>query len=86
MSKPYLIKVPIWSGEKVCVGIAESRLAKGKLEIEIGYENKMGKRTYPHLYSITKEKALTYTKQDMRGLILRIIPISDLFIEKERNL
>jgi len=31
----------------------------------------MGKRTYPHLYSITKEKALTYTKQDMRGVNIK---------------
>lgn len=70
------INTPIWSSRSV--GIADYKLDKDDLEIEIMYRNGQQKRVYPYPFSISCEKAKTYPIQNLRGLKLRIIPIKDL--------
>ena len=74
--KPYKIKEPIWGGGERCVGIAEFRLGQ---KIEITYENKCGARVFPHIYHISKEKALKYPLKIVGGGVrLRIVPIKEM--------
>ena len=72
------IRQPIWKNKSV--GIAERKLAD-KTTIEILYRDRSGNKVFPEIYSITKEKAMTYPTQVRKGTVLRIIPISDLDIE-----
>jgi len=76
------IKAPIWKTRSI--GIAEYRLQKYN-QIEILYHTKDGKRLYPHTYFISKEDALKYPTQVIKGVVLRIIPIIDLKVIKKQS-
>lgn len=70
------IEAPIWGHRKV--GIAEWRMNADILEVDILYKDKSGRRVYPHLYRISRTKAMTYPVQVLReGTRLRVIPIAD---------
>ena len=69
------IKYPIWKTRSV--GIAEHKIT-GDLAIDILYRNKAGDRIYPNTLYINQIKALTYPINVIKGVKLRIIPISDL--------
>jgi len=73
------IRKPIWNGRKI--GIASYRIIDN-LEIDIAYRKTDGEKLFPHLYFISKEKALTYPTQNVKGTTLHIIPIKDLEIVK----
>lgn len=66
---------------KTCVGVPVCA-CKGSLLIEITATRKDGTRPYPHLYSITEEKVLTYDKGifSSTGEECRYVPIEDLTI------
>jgi len=76
------IKVPIWHGRKV--GIDESLIEKDGVNIEILYRDKSGKQIYPHLYYISRYEAMLCPTQNVKGVKLRLIPISMLKIKEER--
>lgn len=70
------INEPIWNGEKV--GIKKSLLSgEGTLEVEVLYKDKNGNRVFPHLYTMTFEKASFYPTHpaDGRKPALVYIPI-----------
>lgn len=69
------IKEPIWKNRSV--GIAESKMLDEVIEVEILYKDKTGNRLYPGIYKMNWAKAMTYPKQVIRGVNLRIIPIKD---------
>jgi hypothetical protein len=74
--KEITIHSPIWKSRSV--GIAEYQITED-LCIEIDYRKKDGTWLYPKRFTIEKERALTYPTQIVRGgVVLRIIPISDL--------
>ena len=73
----FLIHEPIWKDKTI--GINEAKLKEINI-IEIDFRLKDGTRLYPDLYSMTKEKILTYPVQKIRGNKLRIIPIKNLEI------
>jgi hypothetical protein len=75
------INEPLWKNRSV--GIRDTMI-KGDLEIEIGYRNKDGQKTFPFLYKISQEKALKYPTQIINSnIILHIIPIADLEVMSE---
>lgn len=69
------IEAPIWGHQKV--GIAEWRLNVDIIEVDILYKDKSGRKVYPHLYRISRAKAMTYPTQMTKGTKLRIIPIAE---------
>jgi len=77
-----IIRVPIFKTRSI--GIADYKITED-LEIYIDYRTKDKELLYPYIYSLTKEKAKKYPIQFKRGVMLRIIPIEDLTIKKERN-
>jgi len=75
------IRTPIWKSQSV--GIAESKLPNdGHLEIKISYKTKNGEPLYPNTYYITKERAIHFPIQYVKGVKLHIIPIHRLEILK----
>lgn len=75
------IKEPIWATKSV--GIAEDILDRtNETYVEILYTNIRGWRIWPYLYVISREKAMKYPIQRVKGRTLRIIPIAAL-TEKE---
>ncbi len=70
------IKAPIWKTRSI--GIADYKLCSGVNEIRIEYRDKSGDRIYPYDYVITGTRARTYPIQNVKGVVLRIIPIADL--------
>lgn len=72
------IQYPIWKTRSV--GIAEYKLGTLNTDIEILYVDKFGRRLYPHIYRISTPKARKYPVQLVKGLRIRIVPISDLEI------
>ena len=79
------IEYPIWKTRSI--GIAEYKITDDLL-IEILYRDKSGQRLYPHKYRLLRSKALCYPKQVVKnGVILRIVPISELEIyhAKKKN-
>jgi len=81
MNQPIVIRTPIWNTRSI--GIAESKLSE-YTRVEIAYQDRSGNRLYPHIYGVKKEFAMKHPKQITRGVALRIIPISSLYIDKER--
>lgn len=70
------IKVPIWS--KMSVGIDQEKIKiKFPLFVKIDYKDRYGKELYPDVLSMDGAKALQYPVQEVKGKILRIIPIKD---------
>ena len=69
------IRFPIWKTRSV--GVAEYKITDDLL-ISISYETKDGRKLYPDKYFMKREEALTYPLQVVRGVDLRIIPISHL--------
>ena len=69
------IKAPIWKTRSV--GIAEDKIAD-ITDVEIEYVTKDGKKLYPFIYRITRELALKYPIQDVKGHRLHLVPIADL--------
>lgn len=78
------IKVPIWKTRSV--GIATHLLEEGRdIHVEILYCNKSGNRSFPGIYTMSCEKALTFPKQTVRfGVVLHIIPIVE-FNHREKE-
>jgi len=70
---------PIWDGHKnPKFGIAEYRMVAEQLEVEVLYRSKgTGGKPFPHIYRISRTKALTYPVQVRCGVRLRIIPVKD---------
>lgn len=78
------IREPLWKNRSI--GVAEYRMSEPTIKIEIIYKEKSGKRLYPGVYTISREKAMTYPIQTLpSGTILRIIPISDLERVEEKK-
>ena len=70
------IMSPIW--KTMSVGIAESKInPRYPLYVKIDYKDKYGNELYPDTLVMKGEKALTYPTQNIRGNVLRIIPIKD---------
>ena len=70
------IKTPIWDKRKV--GIAEFRFSGGFCNVKILYKDKDGNLLHPGLFKISREKAMSYPTQIVKGVTLRIVPIQDL--------
>ena len=68
------IEAPIWGHQ--AVGIAERRMNADIIEVDILYRDKRDRKVYPHLYRISKAKAMTYPVQVVKGTRLKIIPIA----------
>jgi len=75
----YSINSPIWKTKSV--GLAEWKM-KGMLEVDIMYRELNGERLYPDTYQIETERAMTYPRQYVSGVWVRLIPISELTILK----
>ena len=71
-----IIREPIWKDKSI--GIAEDKMITKNLRIEIEYTDKQGNRVFPGEYEISKKDALKYPKQEVKGHVLRLIPIKDL--------
>lgn len=70
---------PIWNGGQRKVGIAEYKMTEDMLKIEILYKTKTRGRIYPEPFFISRNQAMTYPTQVVRGGVkLRLIPIGDL--------
>ena len=81
MAHNVYIKYPIW--KTLSVGVNESYI-KDDLAIQILYQDSAGNRIYPHVYRISREKALSYPTQRINDkVLLHIIPIAHLEIETE---
>jgi len=80
-----VIHSPIWKTNSI--GIAHYKIIDD-LEIEIDYKRKDGSKVFPNIYTISKEKALTYPTQMIKDRVtVHIIPINDLIkVERERKL
>lgn len=81
----FSIKFPRWIDKTV--GLAEYRL-KDSNEVEILYEDVNGVRLFPHKYTITKNKAMSFPTQivgEEYKVKVRLIPISELTIEESIN-
>jgi len=74
------IRTPIWNGRKV--GVAESKITDDLL-IDIIYKVTGGERLYPDTYLLRKGKSYFYPIQVVKGVPLRIIPISSLEVYKK---
>jgi hypothetical protein len=74
----FIIQEPIW--ETKSIGLAEDKLEEENI-IEIAYRTKDGTKLYPHFYTLTKEKALTYPTKKIKNHTLRIIPMRELTIK-----
>ena len=74
----YIIE-PIWKNRSV--GIAREKIIDD-IEVEILYKDKYGNRTFPGVYRMDREKALSYPTQIVKGKTLKIIPIKDFKTEK----
>ena len=70
---------PIWNIKSVGVN-EEYLIGDGDLEIEILYRRKDGSRSYPNVLKVSKQKALAYPTQVIKGVKLYIVPISILQI------
>jgi len=77
----FSILEPQWNGGNPKVGLNEANIEASN-EVEILYENKSGQRTFPKTYKISGMKILTYPTQEVKGIRLRIIPISELEAKK----
>lgn len=67
------IKFPIWKTRSV--GINENKITDD-LKIIVDYTNVHGEKIYPYPFLITKDRALNYPVQMVRGAKLHIIPLS----------
>ena len=67
------IRKPLWNNRKV--GIATDRITDEGVLVEILYKDTSGKKIYPHLYYMEKDKALAYGNMNVKGRELKIIPI-----------
>lgn len=73
------INTPIWKNKSV--GIKRENITED-IEVEISYTDKQGNKVFPHIYLMTKEKALSYpTKTFGNTPKLQIIPIADFDIK-----
>jgi hypothetical protein len=71
-----VIHFPIWKTKSI--GVAKYKITDD-LAIEILHKDNDGSRMYPGEYHISKDKALSYPTQKVRGgVILHIIPIADM--------
>lgn len=70
------IQSPIWKTRSV--GIPEHKLKTGFNEIEILCEDRDGKRLFPNIYKMSKQKIMAYPLRIVKTVRLRIIPILDL--------
>jgi hypothetical protein len=82
------IHEPIWNGgngnEKV--GISEDSLRdRNQLEVEITYADLYGVKPFPHIYTMSNERAATYHLRARIGKVppLYMIPITDFSIKSE---
>jgi hypothetical protein len=75
-----IINQPIWKKPE-SVGIKKSIIIED-IEVEISYKDKNGNKIFPHIYQMTKVKALIYpTKIFGNTPELVIIPIQDFDIK-----
>jgi hypothetical protein len=80
MIHKFEIQKPIWKSRSVGVNLINAQ-PNDELEIEIAYENKAGKRIYPHVYSISASEAHKYPTQKFGSVVVHVIPIADLKIK-----
>ena len=72
-----IIQVPIWKDRSV--GIAEDKMTT-VFRVIIPYKKKAGGHLYPQSFYFSKDQAIKYPKQVIRGRTLRLIPIKDMTI------
>lgn len=78
------IKAPRW--KERTVGIAEYRFGQKGVELEIEYRDRNGKRLYPHIYFVSRQKLLTCPVQIVGGGVrIRLVKIDDLEVIKYRG-
>ena len=70
------IKEPIWKNRTV--GIAESKIGKSGVVVNILYKDKMGNKVFPNKYHCSVEMAKKAPRMLRRGNALRLIRIADL--------
>lgn len=81
-----VIKAPIWK-EPRTVGIALEKITDN-IQVEISYRRKDNRLLYPDPFFMSKQKALTYPQQAVKGkpkLKLVMIPLQD-FETNARNI
>lgn len=78
------IKAPRWKDRTI--GIAEYRFGQKGVELEIEYRGRDGKRLYPHIYFVSREKLATCPVQIVGGGVkIRLVKIDELEILKYRG-
>jgi len=70
-----IIREPIWKNRSI--SIAKHKVGEG-CDIEIAYKDKYGNRVFPHLYFLSKEKALSCPTVLSGGTPCWNIPINEL--------
>ena len=70
------IKEPIWSDRSV--GIAESKIGKSGVKVNILYKNVMGEKVFPHKYFCSVDLAKRSKRMVRRGNKLRVVRIEDM--------
>lgn len=72
------IWAPIWDGKKEPkLGLAEYRMTHDIIEVRVQYTGKNGMKPFPHVYRISKAKAMAHPVQVVKGTRLRVIPIAN---------
>lgn len=70
-----MIAAPIWGSKSV--GVAEWRMTADVIEVNILYTDKKGRKVFPHIYRMSRARAMTYPTQTVAGgTKLRVIPIA----------
>ncbi len=70
------LRAPVW-GNGRAFGIAGFRMAEPVLSVSCTYEDKQGERLFPHRYIISREKAMTFPQQTVKGTTLYVIPVAE---------
>ncbi len=81
---PLQIRSPIWGGKNKtrAVGISENKIGQTGIDLEILYKDKSGRRIYPHVYTVSRERINKCQVKLINGVIkLRIVPIDDLEVK-----
>ncbi len=82
MIKLESIKEPYWKYK--ALGIADHKITDD-FEIECVWKKKDGSRLYPNPFRCSKNKAKLAITQTVKGVLLRIIPISQMEEVKQKD-
>lgn len=78
---PLQIRSPIWKTNSI--GIATYKVGNLGIDVEVTYTDKEGKRLWPDVYHISREKIIEYPiKRIDSHVSVYIVPIEDL-VKKE---